>query len=612
MARASAATGGGAAAAAAARAASERKPAPPGVSFCCLGNTAEEVAAEAVERIVEKGGNDLFKKYLAKRKFTFSVEETLEAVVSHLCMCFVSHDEQDAARDWALEMEPVAPGVDSFSAFQLEIRNERPWHSLGKGPVGPVAGAPGGISRRQLQRRKRDYPASKSSPRESQTASNISGDPKGSRMGGRSGVESEARSWKIQDEFDHIDRVEESLRRQLKDAEEAARKQKELESAPPTAEEEKEDREKQRRLEELDRRPHTFDSQGRVIWVDPPAVERLPGLESALEWKSPSHSPSVVDAVALSAAPVVVQQQRPTTAPAGTGAAAAKAKGKKKGGAKAGNGSEQAAEVFTDGCRRFEGAQPPLLQIMEVKPGVVLDVNGRTKAGLSLRENDHRMSWKEYEAMVMKETGARGWQRPGTAPADIGPEPSVPQQRPRGTTRFAPGLDGDGSPTAAAAAAAAGGAGIAALEATRKRRAAMAEAGAGDTAEEAQGSAPAPQAPAAPPSMKRAQSAGASRQPQPRTRRPALLGSPVGSGSTSTPQPPLGATMGHGLPCSGGQDKDAYFFPEGGRASPGASPLSRARSAATLRGAAGGTGRPLTAGAGGHASRPSSNSGSRG
>merc|ERR1712054_604712 len=65
--------------------------------------------------------------------------------------------------------------------------------------------------------------------------------------------------------------------------------------------------------------------------------------------------------------------------------------------------SKNDEDDFPDGFSKLQHGQPPILETMVVKPGVVLDVHGKSKAGPTQGDKTGGMSRKEYVALTEKE-----------------------------------------------------------------------------------------------------------------------------------------------------------------------------------------------------------------
>merc|ERR1719191_1450266 len=70
--------------------------------------------------------------------------------------------------------------------------------------------------------------------------------------------------------------------------------------------------------------------------------------------------------------------------------------------------SKKEEDDFPDGFSKLQHGQPPILETMQVKPGVVLDVYGKSKAGPAPSTAGGGMSRKEYVALTEKEVAQEG------------------------------------------------------------------------------------------------------------------------------------------------------------------------------------------------------------
>merc|ERR1719428_1839225 len=131
-----------------------------------------------------------------------------------------------------------------------------------------------------------------------------------------------------------------------------------------TAEREMKEKEAKRKGEMVNK-PYTYDTDGNIIWVQPPVPEKLPNPTPALNYKlkggkdGPSHG-------AAAGAGAVGEEGRARPKPK------ASPKGRNRG---------QEKQGFTDSFQRLTSQQPPMMEAMQMSPGVVLGERGRQKRG---------------------------------------------------------------------------------------------------------------------------------------------------------------------------------------------------------------------------------------
>jgi len=148
----------------------------------------------------------------------------------------------------------------------------------------------------------------------------------------------------------------------------------------------------------------TFDSEGNVIFVQQVAVHKLP-----------STTPAPNFAYKQDDLRMEVQDRSPPKPTKANRANLAAAKGKKQ------------AE-FKDGFKKFPSQQPAMMDAMVMAPGVALEERGRRKTGGDKAANEvaTTMTRKDYEEM--RRSGAAGIGYPGKDKDDAGAE-KVPRSR---------------------------------------------------------------------------------------------------------------------------------------------------------------------------------------
>eukprot|EP00930_Biecheleria_cincta_P085187 TRINITY_DN74598_c0_g1_i1.p1 TRINITY_DN74598_c0_g1~~TRINITY_DN74598_c0_g1_i1.p1 ORF type:complete len:682 (+),score=148.53 TRINITY_DN74598_c0_g1_i1:88-2046(+) len=539
---------------------------------------AEEAVSAVIDQILTDGGTLLWQKYLERKAFTFAASAITEALVSRLRMCYVHHDRGESAdfdeESWSIEDEPEPGEIDSWARMHLPVRRQAPHEGAAKSRFASSRRNPGSRGRpnsmgQSLQKEK-EKPSERSTPLELDY---------------------------------HMDAEEERLR-EAKAREAADKKEKEKKAKEAGKTEEEERKRVQQRHEEMSKRPHTFDTEGNLIWVvDDFRPDCLPPLQQAFGFivkKDPR-------------APRETQDLSKTLG--ATGLAPTTPEDGRKKSKKRRNDTQKKPAVepeFTDGFSKLQHGQPPILETMMVQSGVILESMGKRKPGPE-PDGERFMSRREYVQLAEREVAMDGGYQPnfgggagrggggdaggggaggggGGAAGGGGGAGAGPGAHAGG------GVGGDGGAAQAGAASPSVPAGAGAAEGNTLSSAAIAAqmeaagkaglspglppipAGRGIAGNAGQGGGPAypggpsvvggppadrgdgapPQkAPRAPPQFTRNKKFEALGFVRPPRYHVPQLGGPQGFGSA---QPPLGATMGHGLIRSGSH-KEAYFFP---------------------------------------------------
>lgn len=553
---------------------------------------AEEAASAAIETLLSDGGLLLWQRYLGRKAFTFAAGVATELVLSQAQLAFVAHDT-NAAPDlldgddlWDLEDEPEPAEVDSWARMRLHVRK----------PAGPGDGTREGMG---VSKAKSMMGMSKSAgalrARTSDTRPRA-----GTRMG--KSEKTETRATPIQEEV-AIDEWEEQLR-DAKVQEEAKKREKEKKARETEKTREEERRKVQERHEEMSQRAHTFDTEGNIIWVEEIKLDRLPRVQEAFGYavkKDPKPRAAPLEDTMRSTMTTGSAKEPPPVKDA-----AAAQKGSRRGRGQRGAGrfdrtsrAEHGEPEFTDGFSKLQHGQPPILETMIVRSGVVLEAMGKKKAGSEAAMDRHVMSRREYTVLAERElavdyrgggavgsgavddrakAGAAGavqglldeqggYPTPLTSPAaaaaamarSLGGSTAVPQAGPGAPSAGVGATTGGGTgllpPLRGAGAGGAGG-GAGAGHAGRSAGVGGRGGGRDLDGDKVQRAPPAP-----PPALrhmgKKFEAMGAiAFQRAPRYHVP-QLGGATGYGAA---QPPLGATMGHGLVRHGSLKED-YFFP---------------------------------------------------
>lgn len=462
-------------------------------------STAEEAVSSTIDQILTDGGMLLWQKYLERKAFSFAATAISEALVSRLRMCYVHHDHGEALHDgalgaeWQIEEEPSTCEVDSWARMHLPVRrtkNEEANQSAAKAP--------------KLRR----APASRAKFNTAQTKV----------------AEFQPRIQPLECEV-LVDPEEERMR-EAKAQEEARKRDKERAAKESEKALEEERRKVQQLHEEMSKRPHTFDTEGNLIWVDELKPDRLPKLVEFSNYQV-KKDPKLTGTLG--------RDEKPVMDGAGASPVADKRTKRQKGGGKRRNKKGEAGPEFTDGFSKLQHGQPPIIETMVVVPGVLLEQMGKVKAG---PEPESRfMSRKEYVLLAEAEVPTEASFRKGA------PAASSDSQGAGGGDPPAAPPSGAGAPLEAT--------GLPQIPGAGRVTAVPAYPG-----QPKPGAATSQKAPPAPPAPVRRKYEALGFGRDPRYHAPNLGGN-LGLGAA---QPVLGATMGHGLVKSS-SNKEAFFFP---------------------------------------------------
>lgn len=502
----------------------------------------EEAVAVAIEQILTDGGFLLWQKYLERKAFAFAANSVSDVLVSQMKMCYVPYDEGEKSLDdgWTVEDEPEPSEIDSWARMYLPVRRATKDNDATADRLSAAA-------KSRVAEAKRKAPQKSAGKNQSSTS--------GGSKAPKTIDKSESRSVPIPDQIE-VDEHEERLR-DAKALEEARRKDKEIKFRMSERQKEEERKKVQQLHEEMAKRAHTFDNEGNLIWVEDVKVEKLPKVQEAFGFN-----------VKRDARPRKEETDPKVQSPAPGEKAARK---------KHTSTSKEAVNIeFTDGFSKLQHGQPPILETMAVQPGVTLESMGKRKLGPDPNAEGH-MSRKEYVQLAEREEAlgssqfrpqhstttttatesksqmdSAHQQRAGGAD---GPERRQSKEASGGSGGTAPGAEGNLGvtlpplqPGSGAAQNAQGGTGYP-----------QNESGTGQSSGVKTGIlAQAQKEPSAPhPSTRSKKYDAIGHLTRPPRYHPPKLGGQYG---LSSAQPPLGATMGHGL-VRAGSFKEAYFFP---------------------------------------------------
>lgn len=554
---------------------------------------AEEVAAQIVETILTNGGDLLWQKYLERKAFAFASNTAQENLTSSVEMCFVAHDpgEHDLGADWELEEEPVPAEIDSWARMHLSVRR-RPARSE---DMVEQAGSHGkGGRERGKDNRSKDR-------RRAAGNTNPSATP-------AKNLKTESRAMSIVQEMP-VDEEEERLR-EVKVMEEARARERKSKQLQAERSKEEERKKVEQIHAEMEKRPHTFDHNGVLMWMEDVKADRLDRLAKVQEVFTYSIRKDPKEAKLK---PENADKNDKGRDKGDVAQNADNARSGRSGDRRGDRGEKRKKRPdrndepeFADSFAKLQHGQPPIMETMSMKPGVVLGSQGRTKAGPEPDNPNRQMSRKEYFFLAEKEAVVDGRNKESDSrqsPATTGPAGAAISAN--GPTSVAAGAGdavgaGNTANQGVEAGGDAGGGGGGGMSAAALVAAAMEEAGAADAAhtglppipagratvansasgKRATGTADlkktvgnssnatvadgdktgkvlkAPKAPSKDVRFSR-QSRSVGHLPRP----PRFHVPPLGGPSVFfAAPPPLGATMGHGLVQSD-PTKESFFFP---------------------------------------------------
>lgn len=542
-------------------------------------SAAETAAQSVLEQVLQEGGKLLYDSYIERKSFSFAATAACEVLIGELKMCFVRHDlgedqlskpgtssrpgtssKSDMARPHSTEAglysargalieRTLRPGsapatADRFASSQAAApdhqRKETEEADYGEANPGCLPDS-GKMARRdgwlletepprsridtwaracvpirkvfRKDERKNAPPVKRSGSRASYGSVSIPGSRSPSRFGAHTVAETETsapkpiRNQQIPLVDEREEDEEEAMLRELKEREARKMRDDQVRSERKAAEAEEA---KMSQVKDDKKKQFAYDSDGNLILVQPPQVHRLP---------NPNTAPTFV-----CKQEEVSQEHRVPEKKA-----ARREKGRRR---------ENSVE-FKDGFKKFLSQQPSMMEAMVMSPGVELEENHRSKKGEKAKSHKpSTMSRKEYEEMT-KGMGGVPEQTVAT------PIKSVP---PRKVSHV------DTAPP----------------KEMQAKQAEQEQPGVGPGQSDAKGTraegsaVKIPQAPAAPRPIQPAPPSGArvqkrdglgyvlSTRERPR----------INAGSRfphCAAQPPLGATMGHGLAPSPRKYEDYYF-----------------------------------------------------
>lgn len=387
---------------------------------------AEDVAVSALDNILMDCERVIERRYYQNQAFHFAAESAEEAALSQVRMCFVAHDPPENTTDWQLEPEPAPGRTDAWARLQLV-------QGVKKSRSEPL------VRRNAIVKETNMASISAVTKSHSEFPKNVtSGASEGSSKSFPSKSTSTLAMMRRRQDFQRMDPRaysikqdspvdEEEERLRAKHAQKLMELRKASRQDEVAQEEESQQKNAFRTTEEAVGRPYALDSHGNIIWIKAPAVEELPELqkifpfaigESGEEQASVSGNGRAGAPAELQAIPLETSHMSATARNRTRKLRRSVSRRRK---------HTVDAHVFTDGVHRPSYMQPPVLEMMDVKPGVVLQSMGRAKTGPPLTSEKGRMSMRDYrqlaerDAMEGREAGPE---------QEVNSTPSTPVSRP--------------------------------------------------------------------------------------------------------------------------------------------------------------------------------------
>lgn len=539
-------------------------------------SSAENAADLVLDQVLQEGGKLLYESYIARKSFAFAAAAACEVLVGEMKMQFVSYDRGEG-QQLVRHLVSCRPATGSKADIRRHAEDDV-WSARGAVEAVPRPGsAPASTNGRldsaatvtqmainnpaSLADKTRDRPGiSEEAPRhgwciESEPsrcridtwaracvpvrkasrqkmvghndssrkghASNGSVSVPSSRSPSRFGAHpvvegaeglKAARNQMIPLIDEREEDAEEMMLRDLKEREARKHREEHVRAERKAAEEEAA---KLVQVKDDKKRQFTYDSEGNMIAVQPPQLNRLPNPCPAMTFvcKEEEHS----------------QEHRQSEEKRVPRARDRSTKGKRRD-----------STELKDGFKKFLSQQPSMMEAMVMSPGVELEERNKTKRGEKIKIDPGTMSRKEYEEGIQRVPPSKTGATPDkTSPA----QPSTAQEsnsaHSAAVLPVVQATEGP-SPDAAKNLWSEGGSGL--VRATAAPKAPP----------------PRPLEPSAPSTRKRVQpkrdALGYSLSARERLR--------INAGSRfphCAPQPPLGATMGHGLLPQSSKDQEFYF-----------------------------------------------------
>jgi len=336
-------------------------------------SNAEILAEEVIDTIVTDGGFELFHKYLIRKSVPRSADVLTDALVEEMKMCFIPPEQLSTASNWEEEPTPKPNVSDSWVRLQMPGCTNR--DILKRKPVKLVRNSDTerrGASSNLIKTKKNGLAAEINQKSYLELGKAIPN------------TELENRKHKLQ--WNVLIDEEEEKYRLLKAADEKRKRDLALQIATETAQKEQREKKLISRKEELDRKPHTFDSDGKVLWVNPPNLTKVPKVTEELPYQCRD-----------TGKPEKVQEKKDDN---DKDEIKSKKKAKGKGRPKK-VVEERKEQEFTDTFTKLTSQQPPIINIIKCTGGVHLGLNGRSKKGPEVTDPVHQMSRAKYDSLAL-------------------------------------------------------------------------------------------------------------------------------------------------------------------------------------------------------------------
>eukprot|EP00931_Biecheleriopsis_adriatica_P075547 TRINITY_DN49388_c0_g1_i1.p1 TRINITY_DN49388_c0_g1~~TRINITY_DN49388_c0_g1_i1.p1 ORF type:complete len:687 (-),score=146.82 TRINITY_DN49388_c0_g1_i1:68-2128(-) len=277
---------------------------------------------------------------------------------------------------WTLESEPARCRIDTWARACVPIRKKIVRHHASLAEDANKSGRRAGSS---LTKR--------SASRASVSSASVPGSRSPSRFGAHGSIGEEgfeaARVAQGKGPIPLADEGEEdedeALLREQKDREARKLREDQL-RAERKALEESEDAAKLAQVkDDKKNKQFTYDTDGNVIWVQPPLVHKLPATNPAPLFSYKQDKEEVGPA-----APPVDPKKPANKTPRRAGGAA----------------KRKAAPEFKDGFKKFPSQQPAMIEAMTMTPGVELTERNKSKKADKAPESSGTMTRKEYKDMT--------------------------------------------------------------------------------------------------------------------------------------------------------------------------------------------------------------------
>lgn len=455
---------------------------------------------------------------------------------------FRGHDEQvaRAKAGWFMESEPPRCRIDTWARACVPIRKKLVRsQTLADGAEDPRRSGRAGSSKRSQSRASNGSVSVSGSRSPSRFGNQTATVPEGAEARLNSSP-SKAQQIPIIDEREEDE--EETLLRELKDRELRKVRDEQVRTERKAAVEMEEAAKLAQVKDHEKNKQFTYDTDGNIIWVQPLAVNKLPSTNTA-----PTFACKEEDLGSSPLQPGASADAKQAAAPTKSARSGQRTK------------KRQASMEFKDGFKKFPSQQPAMMDAMAMAPGVELQERGKAKRNEEKASANSNMSRKDYDEMLNKSKGlARGAQG-----ASLPPKVPSAQQLARPGDASVLGSAAN-LPIPEEAPAALGGSEIS-PQASPRQGPAPGEAM--KVVRSEMGAELVPRAPATPRPVQPAPPQIARRMQSKRdalgyslsTRERVQTGYGGSRYPGGTAQPPIGATMGHGLVATDKKYEDYYF-----------------------------------------------------